>query len=60
MIDLSLDARLLGLKLGLGDLNRPEPCHGYQHGCDCSVCLEREKHPEPAAAPASQPWELAA
>lgn len=62
------DARILGLILGLGDLDQPSPCHGYQNACVCNDCRERQrlqdkrdqaaasKVAELAVAPA-QPWE---
>lgn len=39
---LSIDARVVGYKLGLGDLQQPdEICHGYRCACLCTSCLER-------------------
>jgi hypothetical protein len=52
----SLDARILAVRLGLGDLVRPEPCMGWANGCVCTDCLERDKTPTPEPA-AAQPWE---
>lgn len=54
---LGVSARLLGLHLGLGDLNRPEVCHGYQNACQCSHCLAREN--PVIVERVRQPWELA-
>ena len=47
MINLSLEARALGLRLDLGDLSTGRPCLGYANGCECEPCLERaERVPE--------------
>lgn len=52
--------RALALRLGLGDLVYPQPCHGYENGCVCDECVERSMGPpeEPATIP--QPWDVAA
>lgn len=42
------DARELGLRLGLGDLNASTPCHGWQCGCVCLECSERRGRVSPA------------
>jgi hypothetical protein len=57
--DLDWPARELGLRLGLGDLNRSVPCMGFQNCCKCPECAEREQAPE-IVAPVRQPWETAA
>lgn len=41
--DLDASQRLLALRLGLGDLEAVPGCGGYQHGCCCSACRQREK-----------------
>lgn len=35
------NARRLGLRLGLGDLNARNDCRSYVHGCVCDQCLTR-------------------
>jgi hypothetical protein len=56
---LGWDARELGFRLGLGDLQRAPICHGYANACVCADCRAREETPEPGK-PAPQPWERAA
>jgi hypothetical protein len=51
-MDLDLDARLLGIRLGLGDLNRRNYCSGYQNACPCSECRSRAK----SVAPEFHAW----
>jgi hypothetical protein len=46
--DLDPDARLLGFKLGLGDLNHHNPCRGYSAGCECAECVKRSENVSPA------------
>lgn len=55
---LSFSDRVLGLHLGLGDLQLCPPCHGYANACICIDCMAREQLPKPAPAP--QPWERVA
>ncbi len=57
MQKLSTDARVLGLHLGLGDLQHGPPCHGYQNCCTCPDCLDRERTPAQATEMPRQPWE---
>jgi hypothetical protein len=59
-IMLTFADRVLGLHLGLGDLQPAPICHGYQNACVCSECLERESAPDVALVPVRQPWETAA
>lgn len=54
----SLDVRILAVRLGVGDLECPQVCHGFQHGCICEACAVREE--QLARGPVKQPWELAA
>lgn len=51
-------ARELGVRLGIGDIGSPPPCHGYANCCSCAECDEREKHPVKAGEPVRQPWEV--
>jgi len=55
---LSIADRVLGIHLGLGDLQPLAICHGYSCACQCSQCLERER--DRPAGPAPQPWEAKA
>jgi hypothetical protein len=57
---LSVNDRVLGLLLGLGDLDGPELCHGYANGCICGSCCERELAVSELPARVKQPWETAA
>jgi hypothetical protein len=59
LIRLSWSARELGLRLGLGDLQDSEICHGYANACVCSECVEREDGPKRVER-LRQPWESAA
>lgn len=56
---LNTHARLLGIRLGLGDLNRPQPCMGYANACVCDDCRERQQlaHADTGPRP-RQPWEV--
>lgn len=58
-MQLDWPARILGFHLGLGDLQRSQPCMGYQNACVCTDCREREIEREAEAAKATprQPWE---
>lgn len=58
---LDIDARILGVLLGLGDLQDRERCMGYQNGCRCSECVERERLQREGKRPVRAfPWEDAA
>lgn len=46
MPDISIEDRLLALRLGLGSLERAEPCHGYANLCLCAACVDRESRME--------------
>jgi hypothetical protein len=59
LIRLSWSARELGFRLGLGDLQDSEICHGYANCCECAECVEREDAPERTGR-VRQPWESAA
>jgi hypothetical protein len=48
VIDLDPAPRELGLRLNLGDLNRPPVCHSYPNGCDCESCGERSEGVSPS------------
>lgn len=54
---LSWDDRLLGMRLGLGDLEPRVRCMGYANACVCPVCVERSERPEQREI--KQPWEAA-
>ena len=56
---LSVEDRILGMFLGLGDLAGQDGPHhhGYQNGCICEPCLERDQRPTEPRPAASQPWE---
>lgn len=60
MKPLDTDVRILGLMLGLGDLQERETCHGYATGCVCKDCTARvervrELQAMPRVTP-EQPW----
>lgn len=48
MLELDPDARMLGVLLGLGDLNRPPRHPGYSTGCRCLECRARSASTSPA------------
>lgn len=58
-MNLSWDDRLLGMRLGLGDLGARVVCMGYQNGCVCADCLERQEHGREKPQEIRQPWEAA-
>jgi hypothetical protein len=41
------EARELGFRLGLGDLQLEEPCWGYDKSCKCSQCRDRDARKAP-------------
>ena len=47
MTDFDLDARSLGIRLGVGDIAAPKLCSGYSHACVCAECRERAKSVSP-------------
>lgn len=51
------NARLLGMKLGLGDIAPRRRCMGYRNACVCAGCMVREKRQRRKV---KQPWEVAA
>jgi len=68
MPEFSVDARILAVRLGVGDLypwqptdtvDAPERCWGYAACCNCCDCMERERLIEegPPLPPSPQPWQ---
>lgn len=53
---MSRSARLLGLTLGLGDIQTYEPCMGYANACVCTHCRARQRALIATNLP-RQPWE---
>lgn len=60
MRSIGLEARRLGLLLGLGDLDHPPVCHGYANCCVCDDCAERQRIVSTVIELPRQPWDARA
>lgn len=59
-MNLSWDDRLLGMRLGLGDLGLRVRCMGYANACVCPECVARSEQRDERPESVRQPWEPAA
>lgn len=62
-MNLTTTDRVLGVRLGLGDLAEREICHGYGRCCVCSACKDRASTATladalPAQEAPAQPWDV--
>lgn len=56
--EITVEHRVLGVLLGLGDIAPRELCHGFQNGCVCLECSERiDAAQVQIASQIAQPWE---
>lgn len=55
-IVLTFADRMLGWRLGLGDLKDSPVCFGYVNACVCDECTARDELKP--SEPVSQPWEV--